>query len=602
MRFFLEQSDELLYEYGGLAFIGSLLSTSTLKKRLNAVSVPECKKPEISHYDVIASYIGLLSLRLHHFDSIEQFRHDEGFKLLLGLDIVPSSPTLRQRLDQLSNNDEINEIIKDEMEKLFIANRANFVPCLDGMVPLDVDVSPMDNSRTKKENVSLTYKKFVGFSPIFAYFGQIGYCIGEELRPGKMHCQNGTPQFLEEIILRAKRLTDNDILVRLDSGNDAKDNYKLFFREDTKVDFIVKRNLRRQSKEIWLEEAEKKHEVQFVKENNGKQIYRGSVEQCINGNIVRIVFEVTKILKNKDDKWVLFPEVEIDTYATSLSRAYSDTMVIELYHDHGTSEQYHSETKDDLDLERLPSGKFKTNTLILSLATFASNMLRLLGQKSLEKGIGSSYTEKVTITPKKGFSIAKNAQTTSETERNILAENHFSPKNYQESLEPHFSPDDNTTQEKNPVYINGQDTGSEEANSLNALQTLDSASKADQTVAPVNETILSEETPNRSLAGDNSTQHDKTFLNEPSPQPIIFGVNSIYKGKNIDPSGKGKVADNIPIEGYIIKGRRCRIKTIIDQLIKIKVKIVYHARRYTLKFSRDCRIFEHFKFIYANIV
>jgi hypothetical protein len=54
-----------------------------------------------------------------------------------------------------------------------------------------------------------------------------------------------------------------------------------------------------------------------------------------------------------------------------------------LYHDHGTSEQFHSEIKNDLDLERLPSGKFATNDLVLHLGIFAYNILRLLGQFSL---------------------------------------------------------------------------------------------------------------------------------------------------------------------------------------------------------------------------
>ena len=53
--------------------------------------------------------------------------------------------------------------------------------------------------------------------------------------------------------------------------------------------------------------------------------------------------------------------------------------VIDLYKHHGTHEQFHSEIKTDLDLERLPSGKFDTNDAIVHLASFAYNCLRLLG-------------------------------------------------------------------------------------------------------------------------------------------------------------------------------------------------------------------------------
>ncbi len=49
----------------------------------------------------------------------------------------------------------------------------------------------------------------------------------------------------------------------------------------------------------------------------------------------------------------------------------------------GTSEQYHSEFKTDLDLERLPSGKFETNALVLTLAAMAYNILRYVGQNTL---------------------------------------------------------------------------------------------------------------------------------------------------------------------------------------------------------------------------
>ena len=43
----------------------------------------------------------------------------------------------------------------------------------------------------------------------------------------------------------------------------------------------------------------------------------------------------------------------------------------------------HSEFKTDLDLERLPSGKFATNDLVLSLAVLAFNILRAIGQATL---------------------------------------------------------------------------------------------------------------------------------------------------------------------------------------------------------------------------
>ena len=62
-----------------------------------------------------------------------------------------------------------------------------------------------------------------------------------------------------------------------------------------------------------------------------------------------------------------------------------DETVIDLYHAHGESEQYHSEIKTDMDVERLPSGKFESNKLVLELTMIAYNILRIIGQESLKK-------------------------------------------------------------------------------------------------------------------------------------------------------------------------------------------------------------------------
>jgi hypothetical protein len=49
-------------------------------------------------------------------------------------------------------------------------------------------------------------------------------------------------------------------------------------------------------------------------------------------------------------------------------------------------EQFHSEIKTDMGMERLPSGKFDTNELVLELTVIAYNVLRLLGQETVRQG------------------------------------------------------------------------------------------------------------------------------------------------------------------------------------------------------------------------
>ena len=84
---------------------------------------------------------------------------------------------------------------------------------------------------------------------------------------------------------------------------------------------------------------------------------------------------------DKHGQQLLVPEIEIEGWWTSL--VFDEETIIALYADHGTSEQYHSEFKTDLDIERLPSGKFATNALILACAQLAYNILRWIGQNGL---------------------------------------------------------------------------------------------------------------------------------------------------------------------------------------------------------------------------
>lgn len=80
---------------------------------------------------------------------------------------------------------------------------------------------------------------------------------------------------------------------------------------------------------------------------------------------------------------LLVPEIVLEGWTTSLPEKFTPQAIIALHADHGTHEQFHSEFKTDLDLSRLPSGKFDTNYLVCQLAALAMNILRLMGQRGL---------------------------------------------------------------------------------------------------------------------------------------------------------------------------------------------------------------------------
>lgn len=86
---------ELLTGFGGLPIVGKTLSQLPLITRLNASEVPDVARPDISHGDVVTSYLGLLVQGENDFDHIEDVRADRFFQSALNLKRVPSSPTLR---------------------------------------------------------------------------------------------------------------------------------------------------------------------------------------------------------------------------------------------------------------------------------------------------------------------------------------------------------------------------------------------------------------------------------------------------------------------------------------------------------------------------
>jgi hypothetical protein len=379
-KFIVTETDEFLTSQGGLAMIGMLAQRCGLRDRISAV-VERKKDGSISTADALLTMTGLLSLSKPDFDAVEQFREDDYFQQCLGLADVPSEATLRQRMDETGLS--VRDAVLNASTALLKKDAPKLSPCFKTYIPIDADVSPFDNSGSRKEGVSCTYKLFDGFAPMLAYIGAEGYMLNAELRPGKQHCQEGTPEFLRETIKLARKVTDHSLLMRLDAGNDAIDNLRICKKE--KVDYIIKRNLHKESIEEWLLDAQAFGQWRTPRE--GKTVYIGETLRERDGETMRVVFEVIERTIDRDGNALLLPDIQVHTWWTSLSkREASPEEIISAYHDHGTSEQFHSELKSDMALERLPSGKFSTNALVLTLSILAFNMLRLCGQVAISKG------------------------------------------------------------------------------------------------------------------------------------------------------------------------------------------------------------------------
>ena len=389
-RFVIEFTNERIISPSGLAIVGGMLGKSELVKRLNRIPVDERKRsePQIKNGDIALTYIGLLAQGKTQFEAVKEMSDDpEYFKDALGIvRAIPSAETLRQRMDDIG--DSRREDILMTNLSMFTAHNIKPSSLSCGLTPLDIDVSPFDNSRTSKEGVSRTYKGHDGYAPIFAYLGTEGFLANAELREGSQHCQKGTPDFLRQTLSLAHQMTDGQLLVRMDSGNDAVENLGILLEDGDW--FIVKRNLRKESKDAWL--AEMKTCCQDIRHpREGKTVYIGSSWKDVtyttaNGEkktvCLRIGYEIIERTIDKHGQCLALPDIEVNTWWTNLG--WADDDVIACYHAHGECEQYHSEIKTDMDVERLPSGKFATNCLVLELMILAYNLLRMIGQESLK--------------------------------------------------------------------------------------------------------------------------------------------------------------------------------------------------------------------------
>mgnify|MGYP000109054979 FL=1 len=112
-----------------------------------------------------------------------------------------------QLAKRFQNLDEIKEV-SSAMVRQYAPAISPISTSSGDLVPLDMDVSPFDNSKTQKEGVSRTYKSYDGYAPMMAYIGTEGYQINVELRNGSQHCQKNTPAFLKQTLDYARQITD----------------------------------------------------------------------------------------------------------------------------------------------------------------------------------------------------------------------------------------------------------------------------------------------------------------------------------------------------------------------------------------------------------
>jgi len=138
-QFIVKQLGYDLTPVAGLALVGHHLQrlTPVFEQIDRALPV----KTGVTNSDILRSYVGLLVQGKSDFDPIENFRGDAFFKQALGIKLLPSSPTLRQRMDARASD--LFDFTSPLIEMLLATARPDYgvLPC--GWLPLDIDTFAM---------------------------------------------------------------------------------------------------------------------------------------------------------------------------------------------------------------------------------------------------------------------------------------------------------------------------------------------------------------------------------------------------------------------------------------------------------------------------
>ena len=120
---------------------------------------------------------------VHEMDDDKDF-----YKAALGITrSIPSEETLRQRMDDIG--DSLRQTILEQNVEMLLANKIQPTALANGLVPEDIDVTPMDNNESKAGNFDLVTLAeenkdslfYDAWRIWFRYFVSMGYAGWNEL-------------------------------------------------------------------------------------------------------------------------------------------------------------------------------------------------------------------------------------------------------------------------------------------------------------------------------------------------------------------------------------------------------------------------------------
>lgn len=413
MYFNIQYTDHFLQSNTGLALISKLLDRIPIQTILKRYGLST--RPAVGQYsdqDILLSKLGLICIGTPHFEAIDLVKSDRLFRSVFRISNLPSKETLRQRANKMAFKNEFALSALQQINFCLLKKYATPQPIKHTqLIPVDFDVTVLDNTGSKKEGVAQSYRpKIKGYAPMMTNIGNQGYLLNHQFRKGNAHSNcPGTLAYIEHCMQLARSICPNQkLLARFDSGNDADQNIVLLTQLQNTY-FIVKHHLKGRnvanSKQTLIQYVMDNYSAKVKLPNNtiryfAEQPYLAGIYddkgQFIQKSCRRILSVVELNNDMNNGQPLLIPYRSLHMWRTNLPKSkYAPKTIVDLYKDHGTSEQFHSEFKSELDIERMPSSKFKTNQLIFAIAQIAFNLLRIIGQLALHESI---------LNPKKQYS------------------------------------------------------------------------------------------------------------------------------------------------------------------------------------------------------
>jgi len=159
----IASTQEKVNSIGGLIFSGRIFKWFELNSLLNYRNINR-RSDRINDIELCHAMMGLLSQGRSNFEDIELFKNDIMFKEALELSGIPCASSLRTRLNDLGNDTEVIKSLKQGNFSFLTQATAHTIDTGSrNLIPIDIDVSPFDNSNSKKENVGRTYKGHDGY-------------------------------------------------------------------------------------------------------------------------------------------------------------------------------------------------------------------------------------------------------------------------------------------------------------------------------------------------------------------------------------------------------------------------------------------------------